>query len=172
MRPASADCANSAPRGSHGRPRRDKTGNARSRGVVTIGADYRRNENSDPSVRREGRAARRAVRLGATCGRLNLGVSDAHPPALAAAQRAGMSITVVAGEDTRHLQRAVHAQAQMGGVTERSTARGGWPCRQWHRRDACMDGRRRQSAMSEQHWMMQISVPASSRCVPKRWRSV
>jgi hypothetical protein len=50
------------------------------------------------------------------------GFDGAHDPALAAAQMAGMDLTVrgtVAAEDIRHLQRAVHAKAQAGGVTER-----------------------------------------------------
>jgi hypothetical protein len=51
-----------------------------------------------------------------------LGFDGAHDPTLAAAEMAGMGLTVsgtVAAEDIRHLQRAVHAKAQAGGVTER-----------------------------------------------------
>jgi hypothetical protein len=50
------------------------------------------------------------------------GFDGAHDPALAAAQTAGMGLTVsgtAAAEDVRHLQRAVPAKPQAGGVTER-----------------------------------------------------
>ena len=50
------------------------------------------------------------------------GFDGAHDATLTAAQMAGTGLTVsgtVAAEDIRHLQRAVHAKAQAGGVTER-----------------------------------------------------
>jgi len=115
----------------------------------------------------------RAVRLGAACGRLNFGVSDAHPPALAAAQMAGMSITVsgtVAGEDMRHLQRAVHTQAQMAASPRDQQREGAGRAanassRRVHGRPSSPVGHGRATQDD-------ADIGAGFGCVPKQWRSV